>query len=137
MIARDTPSFPAPQTDLTHAARVAMLGELTTSIIHEVSQPLCAILSNAETSLRLLSRDDPDIVKIGQLITRVVASARRASDIVQRVRGMAVKQDPERLPLDLNEIIDGALLFLRHDINSRSIDLSVTFDPELPNVLGG
>ena len=135
-IARNAPPIPAPEAELAHAARVSMLGELTTSIAHEVSQPLCAILANAETSLRLLSRDDLNIVKVGQLITRVAASARRASDIVQRIRGMAAKHEPEQVPLDLNEIVDEALLFIRHEIESRSIILSVNFDPKLPNVLG-
>ena len=98
------------QAEFAHAARVSILGELTTSIAHEVNQPLGAIVTNAETSLRLLSRDDPNVIKIRQLTTRIAASARRASDIVQRIRGMAAKHETEQMPLDLNEIIDESLI---------------------------
>ena len=124
------------QAEFAHAARISMLGELTTSIAHEISQPLAAIVTNSETSLRWLSRDDPNIAKVGQLTTRIAASARRASDIVQRIRGMAGKHEPERMSLDLNEIVDESLLLIRHDIESRSIILSGKFGSKLPSVLG-
>jgi signal transduction histidine kinase len=124
------------QADYSRAARISMLGELATSIAHEVNQPLAAIVTNAETSLRWLSREDPNLAKVGQLTTRIAENARRASNIVQRIRGMAARREPERVPLDLNEIIEEALLFVRYEIESRSIDLSTSLDPSLPKVLG-
>jgi len=124
------------QAEFAHAARISMLGELTTSIAHEVNQPLAAIVTNAETSLRWLSRPDPHIEKVKQLTSRIAASAARAGDIVQRIRGMAAKHEPTRVSLDLNEIVDEALLFIRHDIESRAIDLSVRFGARLPRVTG-
>jgi two-component system, LuxR family, sensor kinase FixL len=133
---REAPSIRAPEEEDTHAARVSMLGELTSSIAHEVSQPLCAILANAETSLRILSHDDPNVAKVGQLTARIAESARRASDIVHRIRGMVAKHEPERVPLDLNVIIEDALLLVRHEMETRAIILSVTLHPELPRVLG-
>src|SRR3546814_17337396 len=72
-----------------------MLGELTSSIAHEVNQPLAAIMTNAETSLRWLARSDIDLAKVRQLTARIAASARRADDIVGRIRGMAAKQPTE------------------------------------------
>jgi C4-dicarboxylate-specific signal transduction histidine kinase len=120
------------QADYARAARISMLGELATSIAHEVNQPLSAIVTNAETSLRWLSRDDPNVGKVSQLTARIAESARRASGIVQRIRGMAARQPPERTLLDLNEVVDEALLFVRHDIEARSIDLSVSFGRDLP-----
>ncbi|MBC9032890.1 hypothetical protein IAG41_10845 [Sphingomonas sp. JC676] len=124
------------QADYSRAARISMLGELATSIAHEVNQPLSAIVTNAETSLRWLSRDDPNLAKVGQLTTRIAENARRASDIVQRIRGMAARRAPERVPLDLNEIIDEALLFVRYEVESRSIGMSTCLEPNLPKVLG-
>lgn len=124
------------EADFAHAARLSTLGELATSIAHEVNQPLAAIVTNAETSLRWLSRDDPNIVKVGQLTARIVASARRASDIVQRIRLTAAKHETERVPLDLNEVVDEALLFVRHDLDAGSIDLSGKLEPALPPVVG-
>jgi two-component system sensor kinase FixL len=124
------------QADFTHAARVSTLGELATSIAHEVKQPLAAIVTNAETSLRWLRREDVSLSKLETLTTRVITNARRASDIVQRVRDMAVKHEPERTALDLNDIVEEALLVVRHDIDSRSIDLVVKYGDRLPKVIG-
>ncbi|WP_342235908.1 PAS domain-containing sensor histidine kinase [Inquilinus sp. OTU3971] len=124
------------QADFTRAARISTLGELATSIAHEVNQPLAAIFTNAETSLRWLSRDEPNLAKVVQLTTRIVDSARHANEIVHRIRAMTAKHAPECLPLDLNEVVDEALLFLRHDIESRSIRLSTKLGLGLPRVIG-
>jgi C4-dicarboxylate-specific signal transduction histidine kinase len=124
------------QANFTHAARLSMLGELATSIAHEVNQPLSAIVTNGETSLLWLARDDPNIAKVGQLTRRIVVSARRASDIVQRIRGMAAKRAPERAPLDLNQVVEEALLFVRHDLEEKSIELSADLSAGLPPVTG-
>ncbi|MGF6232733.1 two-component system sensor kinase FixL [Inquilinus ginsengisoli] len=124
------------QADFTRAARISTLGELATSIAHEVNQPLAAIFTNAETSLRWLSRDEPNLAKVVQLTSRIVASARHANEIVHRIRAMTAKHAPERLPLDLNEVVDEGLLFLRHDIDARSIRLSTRLGLGLPRVIG-
>lgn len=124
------------QADFSHAGRIATLGELATSIAHEINQPLAAIVTNGETSLRWLARADTNIEKVTQLTTRIVSNARRASDIIHRIRGMAAKHEPEKRLIDLNEVATEALLFIRHDIDSRSISLSTTFSSGLPQVLG-
>jgi two-component system, LuxR family, sensor kinase FixL len=124
------------QADYSRAARIATLGEMASSIAHEVNQPLSAIAMNAETSLRWLSRDEPNLAKVGELTTRIAESARRASDIVQRIRGMAARHVPERSLLDLGEVVEEALHFVRHDLDTRMIGLSVQLDGGLPLVLG-
>lgn len=124
------------QADFTHAARVSTLGELTTSIAHEVNQPLAAILTNAETSLRWLAREDPNIAKVKELTSRIAAGAHRANDIVQRIRGMAAKHQPEQTALDLNQVVEESLLFLRHEIESRSIAISSGFARRMPSLTG-
>lgn len=124
------------QADFSHAARVSMLGELASSIAHEVNQPLAAIVTNAETSLRWLARDKPDTGKVAQLTARIAANARRADDIVQRVRGMAVNQAPNPVELGFNEIIQESLLFVRHEIETRSVRVTTTYARGLPPVIG-
>lgn len=124
------------QADFSHAARVSMLGELTSSIAHEVNQPLAAIVTNAETSLRWLAHDDLDTGKIVQLTERIAASARRADDIVQRVRRMAVKQAPDPVELPFNEILQESLLFVRHEIETRSVRVSTSYARGVPPVVG-
>nr|WP_282570957.1 ATP-binding protein [Sphingopyxis sp. MSC1_008] len=123
------------QADFTHAARISTLGELTTSIAHEINQPLAAIVTNAETSLRWLSRDYPNVEKVKALTTRVAASARRASDIVQHIRGMASKRQPERVATDLNEIVQESLIFIRHEIESQSIGITTDLARGLPSTM--
>lgn len=124
------------QADFAHAARVSMLGELATSIAHEVNQPLAAIVTNAETSLRWLAREEPNLAKARELIARVAANAQRANDIIQRVRSMAAKHEPERLALDLAEVVDEALHFVRHDLDARGITLLRIDAEPLPPVIG-
>lgn len=123
------------QADFAHAARISTLGELATSIAHEVQQPLSAIVTNGETSLRWLSRDDVNVAKIKQLTTRVVSSARRASEIIQRIRGMAQGRHSERMELDVSDVVEEALHFLRHEIESKSVKLSLDIASPRPRVL--
>jgi two-component system, LuxR family, sensor kinase FixL len=124
------------QADYAHAARISTLGEMATSIAHEVQQPLAAIVTNGETSLRWLSRGDPNVAKLKQLTTRIISSARRASDIIERIRGMAQRREPERTELDLHDVVDEALHFVRHEIESKTINLSVRGFPGRSKVLG-
>src|SRR4051812_17109575 len=72
----------------TDGASVTRLGVLTAAIAHEVKQPLTAIVTNGETSLRCLARADLDVEKIRELTRRVIANARRASEIVDGIRAM-------------------------------------------------
>ena len=124
------------QADFAHTGRIATLGELATSIAHEINQPLAAIVTNGETSLRWLARADQNTEKVTQLTTRIVSNARRASEIIHRIRGMAAKHEPEKRLIDLNEVVEEALLFIRHDIDSKSIALSTAYHPGLPRVMG-
>jgi C4-dicarboxylate-specific signal transduction histidine kinase len=124
------------QADHAHAARISTLGELATSIAHEVNQPLAAIIMNAEASLRWLGQDDPNVLKVKQLTTRIISSADRAKDIVQRIRSLAARGDSERIVLDLNEVTEEALFFVRHDIDRNQIELSIDAAADVPKLLG-
>jgi signal transduction histidine kinase/FixJ family two-component response regulator len=124
------------QADYTRAARISMLGELATSIAHEVNQPLSAIVTNAETSLRWMGREDPNLEKVKQLTGRIAESARNASAIVKRIRSMASRRPAESALLDLNEVVAEALMFVGHDFESRSIGLMLELEKGAPPVLG-
>ncbi|WP_165799684.1 ATP-binding protein [Sphingomonas oleivorans] len=124
------------QADFAHAARVSTLGELTASIAHEVNQPLAAITTNGQASLRWLSRKEPNVQQASDLAAKMVADARRASDIIRRIRGMAAKREPEHLLLDLNEVVQEALLFVRHDMQTKEVELAADLGFELPAVRG-
>jgi two-component system, LuxR family, sensor kinase FixL len=124
------------QADYAHAARISTLGEMATSIAHEVQQPLAAIVTNGETSLRWLGRKDVNVAKLEQLATRIIESARNASEIIHRIRSMAQRRQPEQVELDLNDVVDDALHFIRHEIEFKSIKLSLNVPPKRPKILG-
>jgi PAS domain S-box-containing protein len=123
------------QADFAHAARVSVLGELTASIAHEVNQPLAAIATNGEAGLRWLAGPQPDLAEVSEIIGEVVADARRASDIIARVRAMAVRQAPAKTLVSLDEVIREALLFLRHEIQARAVSISHRPAPGAPRIL--
>ncbi len=124
------------QADFAHAARVSMLGELTASIAHEVNQPLAAISINSEVVLRLLNRTEPDLAEVRELTKCVVNDARRAADVIARVRTMATRQAPEQTLLSVDEVIREALLFLRHEVQSHGLMVRHHSNPAAPKVLG-
>lgn len=123
------------QADFAHAARVSMLGELTASIAHELNQPLAAIATSGEASLRWLDRPQPDVEEVRASTQRMLIDARRASDIISRVRAMATRRGPERMPLSLDDVIREALLFLRHEVQAQHVTVSQHIDPRVPQVL--
>ena len=124
------------QADFAHAARMSMLGELTASIAHEVNQPLAAIAINGEVALRLLNRSEPDLADVRELAKSVVADARRAADVIARVRAMATRQAPEQTLLSVDEVIGEALQFLRHEVQSHGLTVTHHSNPAAPKMLG-
>jgi len=124
------------QADFTHAARVSMLGELTASIAHEVNQPLAAITTNGEAGLRWLNRPEPDLAEAIALTRRMVADARRAADIIARIRAMATRSASLHAALSLNGVIEEAMLFLRHEMQAQGVMLKLDLAADLPAVMG-
>ena len=110
------------QSNFAHAARVSAMGQLTASIVHEIAQPLAAIAITGEAGLRWLRRS-PEPGKVQEALGRVVSDARRAADIVTRLRSMAIRRETELKVLSLDDIIREALLFLQHEFNSAQINV--------------
>ncbi len=123
------------QADFAHAARISMLGELTASIAHEVNQPLAAIAANGEAGLRWLARPEPDVAEVREITKRIVADARRAADVISRIRSMAARRAPEHVTISLDDIIREALLFLRHEVQSRGVAITHHTARNAPHVL--
>ena len=124
------------EADFSHAARLSTLGEMTTSIAHEIKQPLSAILMNAQTSLRYLRKGEPNLEKADQLTSRIVESAQRASDIIGRIQDMAGKRAPAYALLGLNDIVRECLVFLRHESEDKNVVFKTRLEPNLPFIRG-
>jgi signal transduction histidine kinase len=122
--------------DLTHIGRVSALGELTASLAHELSQPLTAILYNAETAERLLAADVVNVEKLREILHDIVADDRRAGDVISRLRTLLKKGDPAFVSLDLNEIVGEVAWLMRSDAIVRNLPLSLELADDLPKVRG-
>jgi PAS domain S-box-containing protein len=122
------------QSDLAHSARLSMLGEFTASIAHEINQPLAAITTNGEAGLRWLGRAEPNIEESRTLLARIIADARRAAQIIARIRNMATKRSSERVAHPLNPVIDETVRFLRHETRANGVEVSLDLAADLPDV---
>ena len=124
------------QAEFAHAARVSMLGELTASIAHEVNQPLGAILTSGETAIRWLDRPEPDLGELRALATRTVSDARRAGDVIRRIRSMASNGEPELIELALNDVVEEVMTFLGPELKRQTLQATLDLAPGLPSVRG-
>ena len=112
------------------------MGELTTSIAHEVKQPLFAIVSNAQSARRLLDRTEPDIAEVHEALRDIASDANRASDIVDHIRSL-VRKEPQRTePLDLNEVVRRAVRLADPELASRGVSIRSELAGDLPRVRG-
>lgn len=113
------------QAELAHVTRVMTLGELTASIAHEVNQPLAAVVTNAESSLRWLGRDPPELDEGRAGLKRIIRDAHRASQVVRRIRDLVTYSVPARSPMDINEAIRETLTLLEPEILRHQVMLRV------------
>ncbi|MGR3805307.1 MAG: ATP-binding protein [Marinibacterium profundimaris] len=122
------------QAEMAHAARVSLLGELAATIAHEVNQPLGAIAANAAAGQRWLARDVPDLDEVRAITGRIAEDAQRAAGIIARVRAMASGAAPEAVLVPVNEVVEDAATFLRHEIRQSGTRLKLALAPDLPTV---
>jgi PAS domain S-box-containing protein len=124
------------QADLAHITRVTTMGELTASLAHEVKQPIAAAITNANTCLRWLSRDQPDLPEARAAASRIVQDGRRASEIINRVRLLFEKDTLQRELVDLNEIIREMTRLLHSEATQFAVFIRAELAADLPQVMG-
>jgi PAS domain S-box-containing protein len=124
------------EAELAHANRVATMGELTASIAHEVNQPLAALLTNAETAVRWLSRQPPDLKKTRQSIDRTINDGKRAADIVTRIRNFSKKAPARKEDLEINEAILEVMILTRAAVSDHGVLVKMQLFEGLPLILG-
>ncbi|WP_234709128.1 ATP-binding protein [Rhizobium rhizogenes] len=126
----------AAQAELAHVTRVATLGELTASIAHEVNQPLAAVVTNGEAGLRWLKRAEPDLGEVEASMRRMIADARRASDVIRHLRALSSKTGSQTVPVDLNNVIEETMALVQREMTNHRIRLRLELANDLPAVLG-
>jgi len=122
---------------LAHAGRVALMGELTALIAHEVNQPLGAILSNADAAELLLQAGPGRLDEVRRILADIRKDDLRASEVVRRIRELVRPQELERRPLDLNEVVAGVLQLIGPEAARRGVVVEPALAPALPAVHGG
>jgi two-component system, LuxR family, sensor kinase FixL len=122
--------------EIAHLSRVAMLGELSGSLAHELNQPLAAILSNAQAAQRLLARDPPQIQTVTEILADIVTSDRRAGAVIERLRSMLRKEDVKHSLLDINHVADESLRLMRSDLLNRRVSVDTSYSQNLRLVSG-
>jgi C4-dicarboxylate-specific signal transduction histidine kinase len=124
------------KADLTHVSRVTTMGELTASLAHEIKQPIAAAVTDANTCLRWLGRDQPDLAEAREAASRIIKDATRAADIISRVRLLFEKGTPQQELVDVNEVIQEMIVLLRGEATAYSISVRTELAEDLPRVMG-
>jgi PAS domain S-box-containing protein len=121
--------------DLAHLNRVSTMGELAASLAHEIKQPIGAAVTNADACLRLLDRDQPDIPEAREAALEMVKDARRAADIIDRVRSLYQKGSSQLDAVDMNEVIGEMVVMLQKEAKRHSVAILTDLAKELPRVM--
>jgi signal transduction histidine kinase len=124
------------EEELARVARVTAMGELTASIAHEVNQPLAAVVTNGNASLRWLANDPPNFDEARQALRNIVRDGTRASDVIARIRAVLNKSEPAARRLDLNEIIREIVALTQGEAERRGTSLRTGLAANLSAVMG-
>ena len=121
---------------LARINRAASMGEMATSIAHEVNQPLFAIVSNAQTAKRLLDREQPDIAEVREALDDIASDGNRAASIIDHVRSRVRKEQHPTEQLDLNQVALETIRFIGPEIRQRGLSLRTDLADNLPSFKG-
>jgi PAS domain S-box-containing protein len=122
--------------ELAHVGRVSVLGTLSSSLTHELGQPLAAILLNSETAELMLDRPNPDLKELRQILADISRDDRRAGEVIDGLRKFLKSRDLDFAPIAVGTLIQDVATLLRSDAIVRSIQLDCASDPTLPDVRG-
>jgi PAS domain S-box-containing protein len=122
------------QADLAHINRVSMMGELTASLAHEIKQPIFAASADAETCLRWLEREQPDLAEAQEAALRVMKDVTRASDIITCIVSLFKKGVPQRESVDVTGVIQEMIALLRSEAGRYSISIHAELTEGLPKI---
>ena len=124
------------RTELARVSRLTTLGEMTTSIAHEVSQPLGAMVASAGACARWLAADPPAFAEARAALDNIAADGKRAREVIGRIRALTKRQAPRKDLLDINHKIAEVLALTEHELRSHDIVLRTQLDKSLPRIAG-
>ena len=123
--------------DLAHLARVTTLGELSSSLAHELTHPLTSILSNAQAAQRFLDGDDVDLKEVSEILNDIVTEDERAGEVIHRLRSLLKKGEPQKYcDVNLNEVVQDVLKLVRNDLINQNVTAETDLAQNLPSIIG-
>ena len=122
------------QVELQHVARVMTMGEFLSSIAHEVNQPLAAIRTCGEAGLRFLSHESLNLTRSREALENIVKDSIRASEVIKRIRSLVKKTSPEKVPLDVNEVIREVASITAGELEHHGVSLMLELEPDISSV---
>jgi C4-dicarboxylate-specific signal transduction histidine kinase len=124
------------QDDLARVSRITTIGQLTSSIAHEINQPLMSIVANAGAGLRWLHRTTPDLQQVSASLQAIATEGQRAGKIVQSLRALTKNTKALLSVLDIHDVLKCILAIARREIERRNVALELHLDAELSNIRG-
>ena len=124
------------EAELAHITRIMTMGEITSSIAHEINQPLGAIVNYGSACLRLITGGSADLTDIATALSEIVNDANRASSIIAQIRALSKKAVPEMVVLEVRDLVTEILPLVRYELNARRIVLKTVLSDSLPPVMG-
>jgi two-component system sensor kinase FixL len=121
---------------LAHTARLAAVGEFTAMVAHEISQPLCAILGNAEAAEQLLLADNPPLAELRDIVVDIRDADLRADEAIRSIRALTQKREVQVGPLDLNAVVTDILRLIAGDALYRRVHVIRELAADMPLVFG-
>jgi len=121
---------------LTHLSRVAMLGELSGGIAHELNQPLTAILSNAQAAQHLIANKSAEPEVLVEILRDIISADQRAGEVIRRLRTLFKRGETQFQPLDANELVHEVLGIVHGDLITRSVEVVPELAAALPRIHG-
>ena len=111
-----------------------MMGELAASLSHELKQPIAAAITNANTCMRWLKRDQPDLDEACEATRRIVEDGKRAVAIIERLRSLYKKSPPKRELVEVNDIVHEMVVLMRGEANQHAVSIRMDLAADLPNI---
>lgn len=133
---RAAEAFREKQVELTHASRVATMGQLTASVAHEVSQPIAATLTNAQAALRWLGSQPPNLEEVRQTLARIVNDTKRAGEVINQIRALIKKAPARKDSMDVNNTILDVIALTRSEVLRHGVSLQTDLATGLPLIKG-
>lgn len=120
--------------DIVRSVRVSTIGELTASLAHEIKQPIAAAMTDAQTCVRWLEREVPEMEEAREAVSRVIKDLTWAAEIISRISRLLKNGSPQRECIEVNDLVREMIAFLRTELTHHSIVVQAALAEDLPQV---